>query len=129
MNRDMRSELLAAATGASSRKEDGSIVQSFCLDETFIGFSGHFPGYPIVPAVTQLLAARLLIEHEAGTPLELQKVSHAKFLQQLLPGQPFCISCKVKSDRPLCYDVRIHLGEELASSFKFEFVPGEEHHG
>jgi len=129
MNRDMRSELLAAASAAPCCGEDGSVSQHFCLDATFIGFAGHFPGYPVVPAVTQLLAAQLLLEQSEGAPLALQRVSHAKFLQQLQPEQVFRVTCRPKPGKPLCYDVRIHLEEELASSFRLTVAPREKHHG
>ncbi|PLY00935.1 MAG: hypothetical protein C0624_11415 [Desulfuromonas sp.] len=129
MNRDMRSELLAAACSPATQGEDGSVSQSFSLPETFIGFAGHFPDYPIVPAVTQLLAAQLLTEQIQGRPLTLCTVSHAKFLQQLLPQQTFTVTCRPKTGKPLCYDVRIHLDEELASSFRINVSSSEEDHG
>ncbi|WP_321366886.1 hypothetical protein [uncultured Desulfuromusa sp.] len=60
--------------------------QSFCFDQNFIGFSGHFPGYPILPAVLQVLLAQLLAEEIIGLPLSVVSLKRAKFLQQLRPG-------------------------------------------
>lgn len=61
-------------------------VQSFCFNQDFIGFSGHFPEYPILPAVLQVLLAQLLAEEIIGFPLSVVSLSRAKFLQQLRPG-------------------------------------------
>jgi len=129
MNRDMRAGIRTAAKIPSSRGDDGSIQCDFHFAAGFVGFAGHFEGYPILPAVAQMLAAQMLVEELHPYPLRLQGVSHAKFLQQLGPGQTFTISCSPKKGAPHSYEVRIRLGDELASSFQLRFTPGETSHG
>ena len=48
--------------------EDHSAERKFSFGEEFIGFSGHFPGFPIVPAIVQILIAQSLIEGCVGAP-------------------------------------------------------------
>jgi len=129
MHRDMRSAILAAAGAPGRRSADGSILRDFCFDEDFVGFAGHFEGYPILPAVAQMLAAQLLVEELHPHPLRLESVSHAKFLQQLGPGQVLTIACTPRPGTPFCFDTRIRLGDELAASFRLRFAPREPEHG
>jgi len=129
VNRNMRSDLLAAACSNLERRDDGSVSQDFRFNEDFIGFAGHFPGYPIVPAVAQLLAAQVVVEQCEAAPRKLREVSHAKFLQQLLPGQTFRVRCQEKADKPHNFDAKIFLGEELAASFRLVFAARETNHG
>ena len=128
MNRNMTRDLNASACSPVKRLADGSLEQSFCLGDDFIGFAGHFPGYPVVPAVAQMLATQVLLEEALDTPLELAEISHAKFLKQLQPGQDFRVACREKNRSSLCYDARIHVDGELAASFRLTFVPREPLH-
>ena len=122
MTRDMRSDILDAACSPRERTTDGGVTQSFCLDADFIGFAGHFEGYPVVPAVTQLLAAQLLAEELLKKEVVLEAVTHAKFLQQLQPEQTFTVTCRAKENKPFCYDARIQINEETAASFLLRFA-------
>jgi 3-hydroxyacyl-[acyl-carrier-protein] dehydratase len=125
----MRSDILAAACSPPEHTAEGGVSQSFCFDKDFIGFSGHFEGYPVVPAVTQLLAAQLLAEKLPQQEVVLEAVTHAKFLQQLQPEQTFTVTCKPKQNKPLCYNARIELNGEPASSFLLRFALKEGHDG
>jgi 3-hydroxyacyl-[acyl-carrier-protein] dehydratase len=73
-------------------------------DEWF--FSGHFPGYPIMPgslqieAFTQAVALPLLIagdrKHQKN-PLVLFAVDKVRFYKQVLPGDKFEIKVQIES--------------------------------
>ena len=47
---------------------------------------GHFPGYPLVPAVYLIEGVRAAAERAAGRPLRLARVSDAKFSAEVRPG-------------------------------------------
>lgn len=114
----LRQEIAAAAIGPLETVETGELCRWFRFEPSFTGFAGHFPGFPIVPAVVQLLAAQSLVEDFYGRPLRLQSVEHAKFVHQLRPDQEVRVRCLAK-DRPegLCYDAWLSLGETRVATF------------
>lgn len=114
----IRQEINAAAIGPMLREPSGECSRCFSFAPQFTGFAGHFPGYPIVPAVVQLLVAQSLAEEFYGSPLRLRSVENAKFLHQLRPGQEVRVLCRSK-DRPegFCFDVQLSMGETRVASF------------
>jgi 3-hydroxyacyl-[acyl-carrier-protein] dehydratase len=120
----MMSALLDAikgsAIGPSQRAQD-AITGNYRFSDDFLGFSGHFPGYPILPAVVQLAAALSLIEEQQGQ-VELVSIQNAKFLQEIRPGIPIsitCTDCQVKGMPGS--RIRIGSGETAMSSFIMVF--------
>lgn len=122
----LREAIRASAVGALQEGEPGEAARDFIFGEDFIGFSGHFPGYPIVPAVVQVLAAQLLAEEARGRCLRLGSVDHAKFLIQLRPGARICVSIR---DRNMAgrtvTEGRLETEQGLAASFAMVFASEE----
>ncbi len=48
-------------------------------------FDGHFPGYPVFPAVSQIDLVVDLLAEELGSPVKSRVVRRAKFRAMLLP--------------------------------------------
>ena len=69
--------------------------RKFCPASDFIGFDGHFPGHPILPAMLQVLLGIIVSEELCGTRLTLQKLDKAKFMSQIQPEQIITVSCKI----------------------------------
>lgn len=123
----MREGIARAARGRQQVAEDGSCSQEFCFDPDFVGFSGHFPGYPILPGVVQLLLAQCLVEAAVGRGLELQEVSNAKFLEQLAPGGLIRVSCTSKGpERAGWWAARLEIEGRLAASFQLLLAAKED---
>ena len=81
----MRESIQACASGDLVPVEDG-YERTFTFGESFVGFQGHFPGRPILPAVVQLLAAQIAVESRVGKKLVLRRTKRAKFLRTIGPG-------------------------------------------
>ncbi len=62
--------------------------QDFCLDAGSLVFAGHFPGHPVLPAVTQIVMAQMLLEQGLGQACPLAGVDQAKFSAPAGPGMP-----------------------------------------
>lgn len=62
----------------------------FCFPADFIGFAGHFPGQPILPAVLQICMVRLFWS-DVVAPVESLDVVSAKFLKPVLPEQKISV--------------------------------------
>lgn len=58
---------------------------------------GHFPGQPVVPGVV-LLEQVLCAAARAGVAAPVAALPLVKFIEPLLPAQPFTI--RLRSDRP-----------------------------
>ena len=63
----------------------------------FTGFSGHFPDYPLMPALMQVLLAQHFVGKVCGEPGELLDISVAKFTGQIRPGDRVAVSAALLS--------------------------------
>lgn len=111
-----------SALGRAKITGPDTITGRYLFTEDFPGFSGHFPGYPILPAVVQLIAAQCLIEEQRGCELQPVSVQNAKFLQEIRPGSEIrikCSDCMVKGRQGS--RVEIDSGGKIAASFLMTF--------
>lgn len=97
----------------------------FSID--FVGFSGHFPGYPILPAIVQLQCVACLAGEDMGIPLRLAAVEDAKFLIPIRPDQEILVQYRLRpgAEKSL-YDARLTVADKLAATFLVELVRAEE---
>ena len=56
----------------------------YAFPPSFLGFQGHFPDYPVLPAILQFAMVRLIVEGVLGEPCSLD-VSNAKFSAPVRP--------------------------------------------
>lgn len=113
--------------GPSQKNNPSEITNEFCFDQNFIGFSGHFPGYPILPAVVQLIVAQLLIEEQQGHKIRVKSIEKAKFLSEVKPDDKITVQC-VDADKNGIQrsKVKITSGDRQISSFVICFCLPEE---
>jgi 3-hydroxyacyl-[acyl-carrier-protein] dehydratase len=99
----------------------------FCFDRDFIGFSGHFPGYPILPAVLQLLLAQLCIEEQKGCKISITSIEKAKFLSEIRPDETISIQCAdADTGDSQRMKVKIMSKDKVLSIFNLYFHPEKE---
>jgi len=67
-----------------------------CCPADFPGFAGHFPEAPVLPAVMQLLAVRLLAEVIVGGALLPVSVERLKFKGMVSPGEVIRVRVTLK---------------------------------
>ncbi len=122
MREAIRQAALAPAVLATDSAE-----QSFCFNDTFIGFAGHFPDYPILPAILQTLLAQILAEQLSGEPLQFMALRRAKFTRQLRPEEQIDVrlNCQEKEEQLHCA-TQLQVGDETAASFTLVFGKGTE---
>lgn len=121
----MRQEILAARLGEFT-SSDGVLCGRFRFDEGFVGFAGHFPGYPLLPAVVQVVLGQILAETLAealaetpsGAPLAMASLDKAKFVREVRPGDELLAECRrTEVKGRAAYEVRLSVSDEPASSF------------
>lgn len=115
----MTDGIRAAAIEAIRALNSDTVQRRYIFPAEFPGFAGHFPGFPILPAIVQVQTALCLAEDWLGAPLRLLGVENAKFLQQLRPGEEILVECRDRRrDGQLVYDGRLWRTGELAASFQ-----------
>jgi 3-hydroxyacyl-[acyl-carrier-protein] dehydratase len=117
-----------AARLGQPEPEGGGLAQAFVFAPDFVGFAGHFPGNPVLPAVVQLLAGRIAAEALLGRPLALRAVTQAKFLQPVGPGEVVRLACRpAAGPSPQMVDCRLTLAADgsPAAAFRLEVEPLE----
>jgi 3-hydroxyacyl-[acyl-carrier-protein] dehydratase len=120
MNR-MRREILAARLGEFAPMGE-TFVGRFLFGHDFVGFAGHFPGYPLLPAVVQILVGQIVAEalaqKETGAPLVATAVEKAKFVREVRPGEEVLAECRrVMLKGGAGFELRLSVNGEAASSF------------
>jgi 3-hydroxyacyl-[acyl-carrier-protein] dehydratase len=108
---DLRTAIQQSALGSVRETESGAFSRSYCFGPEFIGFSGHFPGYPILPAFIQILTVLTMAEDVKGRRLKILSLEKAKFQKEIFPGKEISvqfrervISGKTKLDATLAID-------------------------
>jgi 3-hydroxyacyl-[acyl-carrier-protein] dehydratase len=99
---------------------------TFHFGEDFIGFQGHFPGHPILPAFVQLLMGECAVRMHSDRAWSLRRVERAKFLRPIQPNEPVtvCWQEQPRDDGLRCsFTLRVNV--EKAAVFTLEFAPEE----
>ena len=116
----------ASAAGEIARTGPETVVRRYRFAPGFIGFSGHFPGNPILPAIVQVCAVVSLAEEEGGKALRLEAVRAAKFLSPIRPDEEVSIRYRrrVESGEDLC-DATISVAGKTSAAFQLRFAEEE----
>lgn len=102
---------------------ESEIIGKFSFNKDFMGFSGHFPGYPILPAVLQLLLAQLLAEKQKRCKIRVIKIVKAKFLSEIRPDDEITVQCVDSAiDENQRSKITISCGDRQASSFNMIYA-------
>lgn len=118
----IQEEVLSSLSEAPRVQANGSVSGRFCFKKEFIGFSGHFPEYPLLPAFIQIICAQLLIHQVYPDTLILMSVEKAKFLAEIHPDDDITIDCMPAPGLTrLEWKVKIRSGILLAASFVMTF--------
>lgn len=85
----MNASLLTAlrdASGPARQAGENIWEQNFCFAPGFVGFAGHFPQKPVLPAAVQIAMIRLLWSESVG-PADALEIVSAKYMAPILPGE------------------------------------------
>lgn len=91
----IRREINQTAVGEFAKTSPETGSQNFHPKAGFIGFDGHFPDYPIMPAMLQVLFGIVVAEHILETDLVMKKLDKAKFMVQVKPDELINVSCRI----------------------------------
>ncbi|MGE5247061.1 MAG: 3-hydroxyacyl-ACP dehydratase FabZ family protein [Verrucomicrobiota bacterium] len=122
----LRREIRASAAGDIERTGQDTVTRRYRFAPGFIGFSGHFPGNPVLPAVVQVCAVVSLAEEEGGKPLRLAAVRSAKFLAPIRPDDVVSIRYRrrVASGEDIC-DATLSVEGKTSAAFQLRWIEEE----
>lgn len=122
----LRREIRASAAGDIERTGTETGARRYRFPPGFIGFSGHFPGNPILPAIVQIRAVVSLAEEEGGKTLRLATVRSAKFIAPIRPDEDVWIRYRrrVDSGMDIC-DATLSVAGKTVASFQLELAERE----
>jgi 3-hydroxyacyl-[acyl-carrier-protein] dehydratase len=123
----LKQEIVDSAVSEIEESQMDTIKQRFRFSHDFIGFAGHFPGNPILPALVQILIGMTLTENHKGCRLEVASVEKAKFHIPLIPEKEIEVECCQRTiGELLSYDVRLLVSEGLAAAYRISFSVRED---
>ena len=96
-------------------KAENSLALEFSIPETSPYFDGHFPGFPVLPAVAQVdLVVRFAEEH-FGITIDISKINRIKFSNIVRPDNPLVLFLK-RDSRNIVFKIASPDGETVYSS-------------
>lgn len=92
--------------------------QQYRFGENFPGFFGHFPGYPVLPAVLQILLAQMVAEQIVSRSLRFKALQQAKFIRQVRPDEllDVAVECRQQEEFYQCI-ATLTVADERAAQF------------
>ncbi len=87
-------EIEQCMSGLSEAAGD-EVTARFLFPPSFIGFQGHFPGRPILPAVCKVQAALAMLEASCEREVRLREIVSAKFFSPVTCGEEVLVRCAV----------------------------------
>ncbi len=113
----LKTAISLSAIGPAKETEGGIFVKSYSFAPDFIGFSGHFPGYPVLPAFLQVLTALSMAEEVEGRGLTLVSIVKAKFRTEIHPDREVEVRYRERAVRGATgIEVTLSVAESLAAS-------------
>jgi radical SAM protein with 4Fe4S-binding SPASM domain len=98
-----------------------SVEATFCLPPDFVGFSGHFPEYPVLPGVAVVYSGLLLAEICDDHRLDLKVVKRARFIKSIHPWSPAeVVLRRIKNENEglIWYSVKVTCQGEPAAKYE-----------
>ena len=118
----LKTAIIEAAMGPVEFIGSDKAVRHYCFPSDFIGFSGHFPGYPVLPAFLQVLTALTVIEQWKGQSFQFTSMERAKFHIELRPDQEITVQCKEYEEKGKpAVEAKLLVAEGLAASLILKF--------
>lgn len=73
-------------------KTDSSVILEFFVPSTSDFFDGHFPGFPVLPAVAQIDIIMRYVSNFFGVGVGLSQIKRIKFNGLILPNTPLVLN-------------------------------------
>ena len=102
-----------------TRAEEGKLRARFVFPAGFVGFQGHFPGRPVLPAVCEIQAALEMVAAWNGRRIRLDEIVLAKFASPVTCDEEVDCLCSVTMEDSQRAVVRANVTREGENVAKF----------
>ncbi len=122
---DLSRAIAASAAGDVAAVAPDTAARRYLFAPGFPGFSGHFPGDPVLPAIVQLMTVVSFASEREGAPLKLAAVATAKFLSPIHPDEEVLVRYRKvdAGDGKVLYDAALAAAGRPAAAFALYLVP------
>ena len=96
-------------------KTENSVSLEFSIPDTNPYFDGHFPGFPILPAVAQMELALRFASRYLGTGIGISEIRRIKFTSLIRPFTPLLLKL-VKKENAISFNISSREGETVYST-------------
>lgn len=97
----------------------GELRARFVFPADYIGFRGHFPGRPILPAVCEIQAALAMLEAWKGRRVRLREIVLARFSAPVSCDEEVVCSCSVRMEDGDGAVLKVRLAKDSESVARF----------
>jgi 3-hydroxyacyl-[acyl-carrier-protein] dehydratase len=113
----LRNTLQRAASSLQALPEANGWQRQYVFDAGSAVFAGHFPQYPVLPAVVQILMAQMTLEEALGRPFDLCAITQAKFTAPMEPGAVIALLVQ-QGRRADLWDCTLRCDGQFAARFQ-----------
>lgn len=92
---------------------ESGISLSITVSENYTYLEGHFPDYPLVPAIAQVGWLVSIVGSVLGHPLRRYRLNRLKFTHPIRPGDEVSIVVRSSKNK---YSMRVAVGDTLCCS-------------
>jgi len=116
---------------APVESNDGQVKARFRFAPSFVGFQGHFPGRPILPAVCIIQAVIAMLEASHGGKVGLSEIVTARFSAPISCDEELDCVCSLKmlDERRARARATLERGGETVSKLKLALTRGRREQG
>ncbi len=113
---------------SATSEQPATILAQCVFPETFIGFAGHFPENPVLPAIVQLVLVRQILEKSYTTALTPCSLTKTKFRGIVRPGQEITVRITVKAAKestdtiPVTFSIVDTLSQAAIASGRVQYI-------
>jgi len=86
------------------KKTDSSVILEFSISDSSDYFNGHFPDFPVLPAVAQVFIIMQCVSRFFGISVELSKIKRTKFTNIIRPDTPLVLYLE-KKDKNISFKI------------------------
>ncbi len=109
-------------------EQPATILAQCVFPLTFIGFAGHFPENPVLPAIVQLILVRQILEKSHTTLLTPISLTKTKFRGIVRPEQEITVRITVKAAKestdtiPVTFSITDRLSQAAIASGRIQYI-------
>jgi 3-hydroxyacyl-[acyl-carrier-protein] dehydratase len=121
----LRDAIVDCAQSEVKSLDDG-FQWTLCFPDDFVGFDGHFPGHPVLPAFIQILVTQCALQQRSARAWVLRRVKRAKFMKIVEPNRTVTVTWNEKeSEDGLQGNFTLTVDDTKVASFAAVFTPQE----